>query len=81
LESLGKIGCHKTFALDERLCNQKSHLSIVGVLTLSPKSGRDHVSKAFRVLLPNLAATLEFQRSTQRVTDGKTNEAASDPVA
>jgi hypothetical protein len=56
-------------------------LSIVGVLTLSPKSGRDHVSKAFRVLLPNLAATLEFQRSTQRVTDGKTNEAASDPVA
>jgi len=56
-------------------------LSIVGVLTLFPKTGIDHVPKAFRVLLPNLVATLEFQRGAERVTYGKPNEAASDPVA
>lgn len=56
-------------------------MSIVGVLTLLPKTGSDHVSKAFRVVLPNLAATLKFQRSAEGVTDGKPNQAASDPVA
>jgi hypothetical protein len=56
-------------------------LSIVGVLTLFPKTGIDHVAETFRVLVPNLAPTLEFQRSAERVTHGKPNQAASDPVA
>jgi hypothetical protein len=81
LESLGKIGCQKAFALKEGICNQESHLSIVGVLALFPKTGIDHVPEAFRVQLPNLAPTLEFQRGTERVTYGKPNEAASDPIA
>jgi hypothetical protein len=81
LESLGKIGCQKAFALKEGIRNQESHLSIVRVLTLFPKAGIDHVPEAFRILVPNLAATLEFQRSAERVTYGKPNKAASDPVA
>ena len=53
---------------------------IVRVLTLFPKTGVDHVSEAFRVALANLAATQKFERSAERVTYRKANEAASDLV-
>jgi hypothetical protein len=56
-------------------------LSIVGVLTLFPKTGIDHVAETLRVFLPNLAPTLKFQRSAERVTHSKPNEAPSDSVA
>jgi hypothetical protein len=43
--------------------------------------GIDHVPEPFRVALANFAATQKFERSAERVTYRKPNEAASDPVA
>jgi hypothetical protein len=56
-------------------------LGIVGVLTLSPKTGIGHDPEAFGVALPNSAATQKFEGGAERVTYRKPNEAASDLVA
>jgi hypothetical protein len=81
LEALGEIGWVETLLIEKRFCNQESHLSIVGVLTRSPKTGIDHLPEACRVALTNLATTQKLDRGAECVSHRKPNEATSDPVA